>query len=116
MQDKIDRKYCICPLIKEMCVNGHTKSMGSDEKTGEAYVCRWWTHIVGKDPQSEKQIDWFDCAIAWLPTIGIEQSQMIRQNSSGLDKTANVIFEALNPKTQQKILQGSEVKLIEGGN
>ena len=117
MQNEIERKKMMCPLFREICINGFCKSMGEDMQTGERPICRWWVHIVGKDPQSNKDLDWFDCSIAWLPTLAIEQSQTTRMLTASVDKTANTFFNALDENTQKKImLQGSktETKLIEG--
>jgi hypothetical protein len=113
MQNEIDRKYCYCPIMREVCCGGHTKSMGEDEKTGEQFKCRWWVHVAGKDPQSDKSVDWFDCSVSWLPVLQIETSQMVRQSTFSIDKTANVFFSALNESVQQKILlKNNEQKLL----
>ena len=107
MQNESERKRLVCPIFKEICKDGHCKSMGEDTD-GCQNLCRWWVHVVGKDPQSNKDIDWFDCAISWLPTLAIEQSQTTRQLTASVDKTANTFFGALDEKTQQKIiLQGN---------
>lgn len=117
MQNESERKRMMCPHWKEQCLDGYCRSMGENKDTGERPVCRWWVHVVGKDPQSDKTLDWFDCSIAWLPTLQIETAQTVRQGNAGLDKTANVIFNALDQKTQQRILINGtdrvEPKLLE---
>ena len=69
-----------CPFMKEMCVEGWTKSMGQDESTGERPCCRYWTLLRGKDPQSDQYVDRGDCCFAWAPVTQTEASQMIRNN------------------------------------
>lgn len=64
-------KEPICPLIKAEC-SGH--------------ACTFYTHIVGLNPQTGKEVDQFDCAIKWLPMLLVEVSSKTRQNSASLDK------------------------------
>ena len=46
-------------------------------KDGKLLTCSWYTHINGKDPQSESIVDKAMCAIAWIPVLLIENAQMI---------------------------------------
>lgn len=82
----------ICPFNGKACLNGRREDFPVDE-TGIPGECRWWVHLFGKDPQSEKILDQFDCALAWLPITTIETSQMARQNTASVDKVANEISE-----------------------
>ena len=102
MESEIKRQVMICPHYKEPCVNGHTKSMGEDAN-GTPHICRFWIHVSGKDPQSTKQLDWFDCATSWLPVLLIENAQMIRQNTASVDKTANIFYEALPADVRERV-------------
>jgi len=109
--------------MREKCVEGHTKSMGEDPN-GVQHKCRFWIHVAGKDPQSFNQIDWFDCAIAWMPTLLIENAQMIRHNTASVDKTANIFFEALPAEAKERVAisltstqtepQQTDIKQLEG--
>lgn len=65
-----------CPLIKKKCVE--TK-------------CRFWTHLLGKNPQTEGTIDKFGCAIEFLPILLVENAQMVRHGAASTDKVANVV-------------------------
>ena len=103
MQNETERQRLACPIYKEICVKGHTKSMGEDADGCQTH-CRWWIHVVGKDPQSNKDIDLWDCSISWLPILQVETTQRIMQGTASQDKTANVIFEALPQPTQQRIM------------
>jgi hypothetical protein len=81
-----------CPLNGQLCVDGSRADFPKD-RVGNLVKCRWWQHVAGKDPQSEKVVDQADCAVAWLPTIGIENSQMSRQTAASVDKVANQVSE-----------------------
>jgi len=52
-------------------------------------TCRLWIHMYGKDPQTEKVYDQFDCADAWLTVTTVEQAQMSRFTTASVDKVAN---------------------------
>ena len=46
--------------------------------------CAWFTKLVGKDPQSEKEIDEWRCAIAWLPIMQVEIAQTNRGQTDAI--------------------------------
>lgn len=50
----------VCPLIKKECVESK---------------CRFWIHITGKHPQSGVSLDHFDCAVAWLPVLLVDNAR-----------------------------------------
>ena len=52
--------------------------------------CEFWTHLLGKDPQSEATIDKFGCAVAFLPILLVENAQMSRHTAASVDKVANL--------------------------
>ncbi len=92
-----------CPFIGKKCVESK---------------CRFWTHLLGKNPQSDGVVDKFGCAIEFLPILLVENAQMIRQTAASVDKTANqvalsrdVMVSALPHEAQERIL-ASNVKLL----
>lgn len=88
MQNTNERSEMTCPLNGKICKKGIRSDFENQDKE-----CRWWIHLYGKDPGSEKMIDQFDCAVAWLPTIQSETTQMTTHTTASVDKTANVINE-----------------------
>lgn len=70
------------------CVDGFREDFKPD-KDGKIHACRFWTHVAGKDPQSEKIIDHFDCAFAWLPVVILEASQMTRHMTATTQEFRN---------------------------
>ncbi len=88
MIDPIAKIECACPLNGKLCVDGSREDFPNNSVGGKV-KCRWWQHLAGKDPQSEKMIDQFDCAIAWGPVTSIEGAQMSRQTAASVDKVAN---------------------------
>lgn len=64
----------LCPLLRKKCARSK---------------CKFWIHLRGKDPQSEREIDTHDCAISWLPVLLIENAQMSRQAGAAVESFRN---------------------------
>lgn len=88
MLDRNSKKICNCPMNGKKCVDGVRSDFEDKEQK-----CRWWEHLYGKDPQSEKIVDQWDCSVAWLPILLTEGSQMVRQGNAGVDKLSNQVSE-----------------------
>ncbi|PKN23182.1 MAG: hypothetical protein CVU64_24170 [Deltaproteobacteria bacterium HGW-Deltaproteobacteria-21] len=95
MQPKIGG---ICPLIKKGCMQ---------------MKCDWFVHIRGKDPQSEREIDEYGCAIAWLPILLIENAQMERQTGAAVESFRNEMVNQ-NAGLEALIEAAAKRRLIEG--
>lgn len=67
-------KTPMCPLLKGECVQ---------EK------CMFWTHIRGKHPQTEADMDMHDCSIRWLPVLLIENAKETRQGAAAVESLRN---------------------------
>jgi hypothetical protein len=68
----------ICPLIGKACIEGG---------------CKFWTHILGKSPQTGNPIDHYDCAVVWLPVLLIENSQEVRQGAAATESFRNEVVK-----------------------
>ncbi|PKN63543.1 MAG: hypothetical protein CVU57_19130 [Deltaproteobacteria bacterium HGW-Deltaproteobacteria-15] len=88
----------ICPLIKKGCIQTR---------------CEWFVHIRGKDPQSEREIDEYGCAIAWLPILLIENAQMERQTGAAVESFRNEMVNQ-NAGLEALIEAAAKRRLIEG--
>ena len=73
-----------CPLLKKKCVE---------------YKCRFWIQVMGKNPNTGKDVSEFDCAITWLPMLLIEGSQQTRQAGSAIESFRNEMVK-LNENNQ----------------
>lgn len=58
-------------------------------KDGKLIRCAWYTKLAGKNPQSEKEIEEWGCAIAWLPLLSVENSQTNRGQTAVLESIRN---------------------------
>jgi hypothetical protein len=92
MQSEAIRKEMTCPHTGTECVDGIRDDF-KPGKDGRVKPCRLWIHMYGKDPQSEKIYDQFDCSHAWLAVTTVEQAQMARFTTASVDKVANEISD-----------------------
>jgi hypothetical protein len=49
------------------------------------HICPLWTQIKGKDPQSESEINRWDCGLAFLPMLLVENAQRQMQTVATID-------------------------------
>ena len=71
----------ICPL--------HKKDMST-----VCHKCPLWVQISGKHPQSEKIIDHWNCSLAWLPMLLIENSQKQSHTGAAVESFRNEMMKA----------------------
>lgn len=79
-----------CPLIKKDCVG---------------LQCSWFTRVQGVDLNTGNQVDDYQCAIAWMPMLLIENSGQQRQTGAAVESFRNEMVRA--NETSQKILLAS---------
>lgn len=64
-------KKADCPLWRAPC---------------KEHGCRWWMRISGTSANTGLPIDRFECAIAILPELMLENTQQARQAGASFDK------------------------------
>ena len=72
--------------------------------------CGWFMKVVGKDPQSNKDIEEWGCAVTWMPVLTIENSQQQRHTSAAVESFRNEMVKS-NETSQQVLLQATAAKL-----
>lgn len=85
-----------CPLIKKNCIE---------------HRCKFYIHLLGKNPQSTATIDNWDCAISFLPILLIEGAQQTRQAGAAIESFRN---EMVRENSLLAQLFKPEPQLIEG--
>jgi hypothetical protein len=79
-----------CPFIKKDCVG---------------LTCTLFTRVQGYDINTGNQVDEYQCAIAWLPTLLIENSGQQRQTGAAVESFRNEMVKST--ETSQKVLLAS---------
>ena len=85
-----------CPLIKKDCVE---------------LKCAWFTKVAGYDMNTGKDIEEYQCAIAWLPLLLIENSGQQRQTGAAVESFRNEMVKA-NESAQQLMLAASNPQIL----
>jgi hypothetical protein len=88
-----------CPLIKKDCVG---------------LTCAWYTRVQGYDMNSGAQVDSYECAIAWMPMLLIENSGQQRQTGAAVESFRNEMVKAneVNTKLLLATSEPQQPKLI----
>jgi len=87
-------KYC--PLIKKDCIG---------------LKCSWYTQIRGTNPNTGNPVDEWGCAITWMPTLLIENSQQQRSTSAAVESFRNEVVKG-NQENQQLYIQSIQQGII----
>lgn len=66
------------------------------------WECSWFIEVKGKHPQTGTDVNEWGCAIAWMPVMMIENSQMQRQTGAAVESFRNEMVKA--NETSQKVL------------
>jgi len=78
-----ERKWC--PLIQKKCVQ---------------HKCAWYIHVQGHNPNTGEEMNTWDCSIAWIPIMQIEQSSKTNQAAASVESFRNEMVDA-QAKNQQ---------------
>lgn len=94
----------VCPL----------GSVCEEARDGKIYRCAWYTRLVGKDPQSNKEYDEWGCALQWLPILLVENAQTNRGQTAAIESFRNEVIRQQNQMiTTLKFVGKPETRLIE---
>lgn len=79
--------------------------------------CAWFTKVSGKNPQIDKEIDEWGCAVAWLPVMLVENARVGFQTGAAVESFRNEMIR-VNETTAQMLLsvasqRSSDLKIIE---
>jgi hypothetical protein len=78
-----------CPLIKKECAG---------------IQCAWFTKVAGYDMNTGKEVEEWQCAIAWMPMLMIENSGQQRQTGAAVESFRNEMIKA-QIESQKVLLQ-----------
>ncbi len=104
-----------CPLVMEC---------EKDAVVGEEKVtmrCAWYTKLIGQHPQTGAELEQWGCAMAMIPVLQVETSNMVRgvqaATESLRNENSNAGSQALEGMTAlARAIQSSTMLTIEGGS
>jgi hypothetical protein len=99
----------ICPMMggQECVEDGAIRN-------GELVKCRFWIHVIGKDPQTNKETDNYDCSMAWMPVLMIENSKVNRETGAAIESMRNENVNTGQQITSALLVAANANKRIEG--
>lgn len=71
----------ICPLLGKPCVE---------------HGCRFWIMVQGHNANTGQDVSEWDCAVAWLPILLIENSQQQRSTGAAVESFRNQMVRGQN--------------------
>jgi hypothetical protein len=91
-----NNKKADCPFWKAPC---------------KEHGCRFYVQVQGAHPQTGEQLNRWDCAIAWLPILLIENSQQQRHTGSAVESFRNEVIVA-NAQRMNALIERYDPKEI----
>lgn len=100
----------VCPL------GSKCEDAGKDAK-GETYMerCAWYTMLIGKNPQTNKDVEEWGCAMKWLPIMLTENAIQQRHTGAAIESFRNDMIIG-NTQLLNNIPIGSAKKSITDKN
>lgn len=68
-----------CPLLKKECIG---------------LECAWFQQLRGTNPNTGKEVDEWNCAIAWLPMLLVENSMQQRHTGAAVESFRNEVVKS----------------------
>jgi len=56
--------------------------------------CAWFIKVLGKNPNTGKDVEDWGCSVAWLPILSIENSQQQRQTGAAVESFRNEMVKS----------------------
>jgi len=97
-----------CPLIGKDCIQ---------------LQCAWFTQVRGVNPNTGEEVDDWSCAVTWLPSLMIENSQQQRQTGAAIEsfrnetvkstmKAQEIYQRELELQAQERLMKSNQMKNV----
>ena len=97
-----------CPLIGKDCIQ---------------LQCAWFTQVRGVNPNTGEEVDDWSCAVTWLPSLMIENSQQQRQTGAAIEsfrnetvkstmKAQDIYQRELELQAQERLMKSNQIKNV----
>lgn len=95
-------KVAECPL------GATCETVKHEDNKPVLYRCPWYVQVKGRDSNSGKEIDHWDCAIAWMPTLMINTANETRQGAAATESFRNEMVKQ-GEQTQKVMLVAAQI-------
>lgn len=104
---------------------GRTCPLHQKDMSKVCHKCPLWISVRGTDPNTGQEISHWDCSLAWLPTLLIENSNQMRQAGAATESFRNEMVKAhqetmslsialAEQEKQNRLEEGPKMKIIQG--
>jgi hypothetical protein len=69
-----------CPLLKRTCIERD---------------CKFWVHLIGKNPNTGQDMDTFDCSWLWVPALLMRVAGEERHTAAAVEDMRNLLHRGL---------------------
>ena len=69
------------------------------------HKCAWYNHIRGENPQTGEEIDRWECAIAMMPLLLIENSRRQHETNGSIQSLRNEFVEGNNKRITSDLIR-----------
>jgi len=66
-------------------------------------TCPLWIQVRGKDPNTGAEHDHWNCSLAWLPTLLIENAKETRQGAAATESFRNEMVERADAARRDRL-------------
>jgi len=75
--------------------------------------CAWFTKLVGKNPQGDREVEEWGCSMAMLPLLMVSQTNAARSTQQATESFRNIMVSQQNELLEIAKQGDIETKLIE---
>jgi hypothetical protein len=79
---------------RPIAVKGTNCPFHKQDVSKVCHRCELFVKVVGAHPQTGEHMDKWKCAIAWMPLLTIENSNMQRQTGAAIESFRNEVVKA----------------------
>jgi len=69
------------------------------------HKCAWYNHVRGEHPQTGEEIDKWECAIAMMPLLLIENSRRQHETNGSIQSLRNEFVEGNNKRITSDLIR-----------
>lgn len=93
--DEAKREDRYCPLLKGICIEGWTESMGELPNKRRPKCVAWKpvTQVLWEKGVEKGKVDTYDCAISWMPDLVVQVANEAYHGAAATEEVRNHVAE-----------------------
>jgi phage gp36-like protein len=83
-------------MSKPVCESHEVCPLMNKKRVLVCHKCAWFIHVRGKNPQTDEDMDKWECAVAMLPLLMIENARVSTNTNAAIVSLRNDIVDVNN--------------------